>query len=147
MATTPAEMSDSYPKLSYKYKVDFGGDEVGFSEITGLSTGNQTVTYTDGIKAVIMPGKTDAVNLTMKRGTYKGNGKLYDWISTTNLNTVEKRDITISLTDDTGAEVVTWSVFDAFPHQFAAPNFNSGTNEVAIETLEIIADYLTVAYN
>jgi len=146
MATTPATISDTYPKLSYRYKVDFGGDTVGFSEVTGLYTGCDPVTYVDGVSAKVMPGKPHWVTLTLKRGTYKGNGALWDWIKTTNLNTVEKRDITISLLDEQGTEVVTWTVYDAFPHKLHAPHFNATGNEVAIESLELTAQRLEITY-
>ena len=94
-----------------------------------------------------MPGMVSDIRFTMKKGVVKADSKLYDWINSTRVTTVEKKNITISLMDEKGEfPVVTWKVKNAFPVKLDAPSFDAKTNEVAIETLELMADDLKIEY-
>ena len=93
-----------------------------------------------------MPGLATPVNLTLHKGIVRQDSFLFDWISTVRLNTVEKRDVRIDLLDETGTAVVSWTVTDAFPKKLDAPSFNATSNEVAIESLELVASTLKVEY-
>ena len=42
--------------------------------------------------------------------------------------------------------MVTWKVTNAFAVKLDAPSFNAKTNDVAIESLELIADDLKIEY-
>ncbi|MGO4710328.1 phage tail protein, partial [Chryseobacterium sp. 2TAF14] len=62
-------------------------------------------------------------------------------------NTVERRSITISLLDENGEPAVTWKVKNAFPLKVNATDLKAEGNEVAIETLEIAHEGLTIENN
>jgi len=93
-----------------------------------------------------MPGLGTAVNLTLQKGVVRADSYLLTWINTVNLNTVEKRDIKIDLLDEKEQPVVSWTVTKAFPIKLDAPSFNANSNEVAIESLELMANDLKVEY-
>lgn len=151
MATTPDEIKTSYPLPVFFYRVTIGDDDShAFSEVSGLSIEYETITYRDGLSykegAKYMPGLDAAVNLTLKKGIVRADSYLLNWINTIKLNTVEKRDLKIDLLDEAGEAVVSWTALNAFPKKLEAPSFNATSNEVAIESLELMANSLKVDY-
>ncbi len=152
MATTVKDIKDSYPIPVFYYRVTIDGDDTNaFSEVSGLSMEYDTITYRDGMShkngVKYMPGLNKEVNLTLKKGIVRKNSYLLTWISTIKLNTVQKRDIRIDLLDESGEAVVSWTVMDAFPKKLDAPSFNATSNEVAIESLDLMASSLKVDYS
>jgi phage tail-like protein len=95
-----------------------------------------------------MPAQATNTTLTLKKGLVpaKSQAALYDWINSIQLNQVIKKDIVISLCDETGTAMVTWSVNNAFPTKLDVPSFDSNSNDVAIESMELMADGLTINY-
>lgn len=156
MATTPKEIKASYPLPVYNYKVDIGKDTIAFSEVSGLSIGYETTTYkesnTESGKAsprvFHMPAQATETTLTLKKGLVpaKSQAALYDWINSITINQVIKKDIVISLCDETGKAVVTWSVTNAFPTKLDVPTFDANSNDAAIESMELKADNITINY-
>ena len=151
MATTAQDIKKSYPIPVFYYRVTIDGDgSHAFSEVSGLSIEYETITYKDGMSyrdgAKHMPGLGTPVNLTLQKGIVRNDSYLLNWISTVRLNTVTKRDVRIDLLDESGAAVVSWTVIDAFPIKLDAPSFNASSNEVAIESLELMASDLKIEY-
>jgi phage tail-like protein len=153
MATTADVIKSTYPLPAFHYRVEIDDmDPVAFTEISGLSIARETITYKDGLSCVQgakrMPGMVSDIKFTMKKGIINADSKLYDWINSIYLTTVDKKNILISLMDEKGEKpVVTWKVFNAFPVKLDAPSFNAKTNDVAIESLELMADDLKVEFN
>ncbi len=150
MATTIDDIKNKYPIPVFYFRVTIGdNDAIAFSEVTGLSIEYETITYKDGLSyregIKYMPGLPTPVNLTLKKGVVKADSYLFNWISTIKLNTVEKRDIRIDLLNEAGEPTVSWLVKDAFPKKLDAPSFNATTNEVAIESLDLMASDLSVS--
>ncbi|AMS13816.1 phage tail protein [Pseudomonas chlororaphis] len=149
MATTVDQIATTYPIPTYRYRVAVGDQEMAFSAVSGLEIGYETIVYKDGVGGVYrMPGQPTPVNITLRRGMVVGQSQLYDWISSTSLNQVEKKDISISLTNASGNELlVTWNISNAFPTKLSAPNFDASSNEVAIEELSLMADAVTTKFH
>ncbi len=152
MATKVDVIKNTYPIPSYYYEVKIDGMKpIAFSEIAGLSIEYETVSYQDGLSykegVKHMPARAKPVNLTLKKGVVRADSKLFTWISTVKLNTVTKRDITISLKDEKDKPVVSWKVSNAFPKKLDAPSFKADSNDVAIESLELMADKLNLEYH
>ncbi|NEQ32297.1 MAG: phage tail protein [Leptolyngbya sp. SIO4C5] len=150
MATSVDDIRNKYPIPVFYYRVTIGGeDSIAFSEVSGLSLEYETITYKDGLSyrdgAKHMPGLGTPVNLTLQKGIVKADSYLFEWISTIQLNTVEKRDVRIDLLNENGEPTVSWTAQDAFPKKLDAPSFNASSNEVAIESLELMASKLTVS--
>ncbi len=147
MATTVDDIKASYPIPVYRFTVNVGDESMAFSEASGLDIGYETITYKDGLGKIHMPGQPTDVDITLKRGLVRKKSQLYDWISETSLNLINKRDITISLTDETASEIlVTWTVNNAFPTKLSGPSFDGSSNEVSIETLELRADKVKITF-
>jgi len=138
----------NYPMPVFHFQVEWGGTNIGFSEISGLNLETQAIEYRDGASpeysVVKMPGIPKFGNITMKRGIVKGDNQLYDWLKTTSLNKVERRDLIINLLDENHSPVVTWKAKNCFPVKLEGPGLKATGNEVAIESCEIAHEGLTV---
>ncbi len=148
MATTKADIAAEYPIPVYRFVVSFGEESIAFSEVSGLDIGVETITYKDGHGKKHMPGQKTDVNITLKRGLVRQKSQFYDWISSISLNLVDKKDITISLTNEDRSEpLVTWKVLNAFPKKLTAPSINGASNEASVESLEMLADDIKVEFH
>ena len=141
-------MATTYPLPKFHFLVQWGGVRVGFTEITGLDITVEVIEYREGsspeYSKIKMPGMHTSGNLTFKRGLIAGDSDFYKWINTISLNKVERRDIIISLLDETHAPVMTWKARNAFPVKILPGDLNSTGNEVAIESIEIAHEGLNL---
>jgi phage tail-like protein len=80
----------------------------------------------------------------MTRGVFKADNEFAKWISTVKLNTVERRDLTISLLNEEHAPVMVWKVHNAFPVKCEGPQLKASGNEVAIESIELAHEGLEI---
>ncbi|WP_288461017.1 phage tail protein [uncultured Chryseobacterium sp.] len=142
---------NTYPLVKFSFEVDWGGTNIGFQEVSGLSIERDIIEYRQGaspdFSKIKMPGMAKFGNITLKRGTFKGDNDYFEWLQTIQMNTVERRSITISLLDENGAPAVTWKVKNAFPLKLQSTDLKAEGNEVAIETLEIAHEGLTIEHN
>lgn len=154
MATSPNDIRKTYPLSVYNFRVEIGADSVAFSEVSGLSIGYETTVYREsptsgsqpGPVYMIMPGQPTLTELTLKKGVVPAVSvrALYAWISTVHTNQVDKRDVVVRLCDEKGATVISWLVRNAFPVRLDAPTFDTTSNDVAIETLQLVADEVQI---
>ena len=153
MAVSAQEIRQSYPLPVYNYRVEIGGTAIAFSEVSGLSVGHEVATYKEsstggapGPRVIHMPSQPTSPKITLKKGIVRGQSvaTLYAWIASIQLNMVEKRDIFIRLCDETGAPVISWRVINAFPTKLDAPSFDAKSNDVAVESMELQADRVTI---
>ncbi|MBL8375155.1 phage tail protein, partial [Accumulibacter sp.] len=146
------EIRTTYPLPVYNYKVEIDGKAVAFSEVSGLSIAYETSTYVEsptsgvGPRRMYMPSQRKSATITMKKGIVAGVSVpvLFGWISSIQLNRVDKKDIYVRLCDENGAAVVSWKVINAFPTKLDAPTFTANSNDVAIESMELMADGVVV---
>jgi phage tail-like protein len=153
MAITKDEIKAHDPLPIYNYRVTLGSLALGVSEISGLSIEYEPVTYKHGLSFVmgakIIPGMRQPIKLTMKRGIVKQRELFYRWLRDTYANPFKstKQDILIDLCDEAGASIIRWKIHGALPIKIDAPTFDANSNEVAIETIEVIAQDLQIEYN
>jgi phage tail-like protein len=138
----------TYPLPAFHYQVEWGGEKMSFSEVSGLSMEVQMIEYRDGdskqYEPLKMPGIPKYGNLTMKKGIMAADNKFFDWVDTTALNTVERKDIIISLLNEAHEPVMTWKALNAFPVKIEGPGLKSTGNEVAIESIEVAIEKLSI---
>ena len=72
------------------------------------------------------------------------DNEFYQWWNTIKLNTIERRDITISLLNQEGEPVVTWNVKNAWPVKVQSTDLKADGSEVAIESIELAHEGLTI---
>ena len=150
MVLSKDNIKTAYPLPVYNYRVEIGSDAVAFSEVAGLSISYETTTYKEspvesgvpGPRVMHMPAQGTPAKVTFKKGLVLTDSvpKLYAWINATQINLNDKKDIFVRLMDETGTPVISWKIINAFPTKLDAPAFNAGSNDAAIETMEIMAD-------
>ncbi len=137
-----------YPLPAFHFVVDWGGSNLGFSEVSGLNIETQVIEYRDGLSPEYsmrkMPGMPKFGNITLKRGVFKGDNEYYQWLSTVKMNTVERRDVSISLLNEEHAPVMVWKVKNAFPVKVEGPGLKASGNEVAVESIELAHEGLSI---
>jgi len=138
----------NYPIPKFHFSVEWAGAKIGFTEVTGLEVSTEVIEYRDGASPeyhkIKMPGMQKFSNITMKRGTFKGDNDYYNWWNTVALNTIERRDLTISLLNESHEPVVVWKIKNAWPVKVQSTDLKSDGNEVAIETIEIAHEGLVI---
>jgi phage tail-like protein len=138
----------TYPIPKFHFSVQWGGTNIGFSEVSGLNIENKVIEYRDGISPeyskIKMPGMREYSNITLKRGVFKGDNEFYKWLNTISLNTVERRDLTITLLNEKHEPVVVWKVTNAFPVKIQSTDLKADGSEVAIEQLDLAHEGLTI---
>jgi len=138
----------SYPIVKFHFQVEWGGTKIGFTEVSGLDVETEVVEYRHGASPeyskIKMPGMQKYSNITLKRGTFATDNEFYDWWNTVALNTIERRDITISLLNEEHSPVVVWKVKNAWPLKVQSTDLKADGNEVAIESMEIAHEGLSI---
>lgn len=141
-------MATAYPLVKFHFLVEWSGTKIGFSEVSGLDVETEVVEYRDGASPeyskIKMPGMQKFSNITLKRGTFATDNEFYNWWNTVKLNTIERRNITISLLNEEHEPVVTWKVKNAWPSKVQSTDLKADGNEVAIESMEIVHEGLTI---
>lgn len=137
-----------YPLVKFHFQVDWGGTKIGFTEVSGLDVETEVVEYREGASKeyskIKMPGMQKFSNITLKRGTFKSDNEYFNWWNTVKLNTIERRDVTISLLNEEHSPVVVWKVKNAWPTKIQSTDLKADGNEVAIESLELVHEGLTI---
>lgn len=144
MAT--ATRSDPFRNCNFRVEID--GVTVGaFRECSGLAADGNAVEYRDGtdmqrsVRKLV--GLQTYSNITLKRG-YTLNTQLWDWYKNIVNGTPDRRNGTIVLMDEGRNEVMRWDIENMWIKKIEAPSFNATANEVAMETVEIVHEGLTL---
>lgn len=93
-----------------------------------------------------MPAQHSDVTVTMQKGVVRGKSvpALYAWINSTRTNLVDKKDIQVELCDENGDAVIVYKVINAFPTSLEAPTFDANSNDASIESLQLMADRISI---
>jgi phage tail-like protein len=141
-------MAAAYPLPKFHFRVEWGGERLGFTEVTGLDIQVEAIEYREGsspeYSKIKMPGMHKFSNITLKRGSVAGDSDFFKWVNTINLNQVERRDVVISLLNETHQPVLTWKAKNTFPIKLQSSDLKADGNEVAIETLELAHEGLSL---
>ena len=137
-----------YPLPKFHFQVEWGGARIGFTEISGLDVETEVIEYRDGAAPEYskqkIPGMQKFANITMKRGVFKSDNDYFNWWNTVSLNTIERRDVTVSLLNEAHEPVMVWKIKNAWPTKIASTDLKSDGNEVAIESIELAHDGLSI---
>lgn len=125
----------------FSFLVEWGDVRIGFTEVTGLERIIEPIEYREGSSRSFskqkLPGMETNSNVTLKQGMMQGDIGFYQWINTVQMNTIERRDVTIKLLNENLEPAMTWRLVNCFPVKYQAAELKADANEVAIQTLEI----------
>ena len=138
----------NYPLPKFHFRVDWGGSQTAFSEISGLAVEVAVMEHRDGSSpdqsVIKMPGLRKFSNIILKRGIRKGDNDFFAWMNSVHLNAVERRDVVISLLNELHEPVAVWKVRNAWPCKYEVGALNASSNEVLIESLELAHEGLVL---
>lgn len=136
-----AQAATTWPLVKFQFSVKIGSDELLFQEVTGLSSETQVIEYRVGNSAVFstvkMPGIKKFGNVTMKKGMFKDDKKLWDMYNKIKMNTFERQTVVISLLDESNGVAMSWNLKNAFPVKMSVSDLKADANEPAVETIEL----------
>jgi len=145
------EAQDSnWPLPSIYFSVDIGSStNVPFLEVSGLDIKNDALEYRHGNSPVFstikMPGMVKNGSVTLKKGIFAHDNSFWDWYDEIKLNTIERQNVVIKLLDENGNPTMTWTLYNAWPTEISGPVLNAMENKVAIETMKIVHEGLTIS--
>jgi phage tail-like protein len=138
-----------WPMPKFHFQVKWGDQEMSFQEVTGLDAQSEEIKYRVGnskvYSVVKMPGLIKYSNVTMKKGIFKGDNKFWEWFNQIKMNTIKRIDITISLLDEADAPAMTWTLKNAWPTKISGYELKAEGNEVAVESIEIVHEGMTIS--
>jgi phage tail-like protein len=142
----PAGRVDPYRGYNFLVEID-GITQAGFQEVSGLDSSTDSVDYREGSDpnhVRKLSGLNKFSPITLKRGITDSD-ELWKWRATVVNGKAERKNGSIVLLDDTGAEKLRWNFSSAWPSKWTGPSFNSTSTAIAIEQLEITLEELTKA--
>lgn len=143
-------MAEVYPLPKFHFLVEWGGQSISFSEVSGLDVETEVIEFRHGASPEYskqkMPGLQKFSNVTLKRGVFKSDGDYFDWYNTIKMNTIERRDVMVSLLNEEHEPVVIWKIKSAWPIKIQSTDLKADANEMAIETIELVHEGLTIEH-
>jgi phage tail-like protein len=130
------------PFQNHRFRVEINGiTQANFSEIIFPESVSEVIEHREGtqINAQKQSGLTTYTPLVLKWGL-TASMDLYNWrkfIEQGKINTMRK-NLSVILIDEEGQDAARWDFTNAWPSKYKGPDLNAKTNEVAIETLEIV---------
>src|SRR5450432_2150446 len=131
----------NYPLPVFHFKVECGTWYAGVAEVSGLTQEVQAIEYRDGMfkeySSRKFPGLRKYSNVTVNRPVFKSDNQFFEWLTTIKMHKVERRDLVVSLLDEEHNPVMSWHIHNAFPVKLEGPGLKATGNEVAIESIEL----------
>jgi phage tail-like protein len=133
------------PYRNYNFLVELDGiTQAGFRECSGLDSSTSPIDYREGNDpnhVRKLPGLNSFSPLTLTRGI-TDSAELWRWRQTVVEGRPERKNGSVILLDDTGAEKWRWNFAGAWPSKWTGPSLNATDSAVAVEVLEITHEEL-----
>jgi phage tail-like protein len=139
-----------WPLPSFSFQVSWGSTQkIAFQEVSGLEAETQILEYrhsnSPAYSTIKMPGIAKYGNVTFKKGIFVKDQTFWTWYSAIKMNTYPRVTVVIQLLDQNSAPTMTWTLTNAWVTKISAPTMKSDGNEVAIESIEVAHEGLTIA--
>jgi phage tail-like protein len=141
-------MARDDPYKGFNFLVEIDGISVAaFCEVGGLASETAVIEYRNGSDRANtvrkLPGLTKYANIVLKRGVTQDT-QLWQWRKAIEQGTPDRRSGAIVLLDDERNAVRRWRFSEGWITKFEGPDLNAKGNDVAIETIEIAHEGLTI---
>ena len=153
-----------YPltKMNFLVTVDGVNGVAAFNEVSGVEASVDVIEFRQGnahsMAPVKIPGLVKHGNVTLKMG-YTINSAFKEWVMECVSETrkeMPRKNVSIELIDINGGTPATavesstgdkgriWVLTNAWVTKYTAPDLNATANEVAIESVELVYEELTI---
>lgn len=132
--------------FSFTVSIDGLGatEDAAFSEVSGLEAEIEVETVVEGGENRFvhkLPKPVKHPNLVLKRGVASKRSGLTGWVTGVLerdfAQPIKPKSVVVSLCDEEGDPVCSWSVANAWPVKWSIAGFDARKNEIAIESLEL----------
>src|SRR5579872_2038025 len=137
------------PFRGFNFRVEIDNTAVaGFREAGGLTMTTDAVDYREGNEMSLhvrkLTGLRKFTNITLKRG-YTTNEDLWKWYKNVLNGITDRRNGAIILQVEQHNDVLRWQFENGFICKWEGPAMNATSNDVAVESIEICAEQVTLA--
>jgi phage tail-like protein len=139
LETAARKLLDPFHVFNFFVEVE-GLLVAGFSECSGLQVETEIQEYAEGglnNYTHHFRGRTKYAPLILKRGLTLNN-QLWRWHQGVIEGKFERKNGTIYLLDKTHVPITWWNFKKAFPSKWTGPELRATSNDVAIESVELI---------
>ena len=146
------KQDSTWPLPKFYFLVTFGSfaSDIPFQEVSGLDPETEVIEYRHGNNKmpaqVKMPGINKSSNVTLKKGIFLKDNYFWEWFNKIKLNIIKREMVVIKLMDEKGKPTMTWTLSNAWPMKITGPDLESQGDEIAIETIEIAHEGLTIQH-
>lgn len=138
-----------WPLPSFSFQVSWGSQQkLPFQEVSGLEAETQVIEYrhsnSKNYSTIKMPGIAKYGNITLKKGIFVKDATFWGWYSAIVMNTYPRTTVVVQLLDENQAPTMTWTLKNAWVTKISGPSLKSDGNEVAIESIEVAHEGLTI---
>lgn len=149
MATDGSDRSSSaWPASKFAFEVQCDSAVMHFQQVSGLDMESEVVEYRNGnrpaFQAIRLPGMGHFGDVTLKHGVVQGDARLWAWIHPTTGAAIQRKPLTIRLLDEGGTAVMVWTLTNAWPRKFSGNRLGAPGQEVAVESLVIAHEGVTI---
>lgn len=135
------------PFRGFNFRVEIDGLTVAaFSEVSGLTAEGDPVDYREGTDPVNnvrkLVGLRKYANLMFKRG-YVQDNTLWQWYQRIANGQPDRRNGSVVLMNEAHQDVMRWNFENAWINKIEGPGLNATSNEVAVESMELVHEGLT----
>ncbi|HZS55900.1 MAG TPA: phage tail protein [Bryobacteraceae bacterium] len=142
-----AGRKDPFNATNFKVEID-GIASSAFLSVTGIEADVTAEDYRDGNDKVNsarkLPGEAKFSNITLKRGL-TADLSLWQWMQQTLDGKLTRKNVAIVMLTEAAEEVLRFTFVNAWPVKWSGPSLNAETSDVAIETLELAHEGLSVS--
>lgn len=135
------------PYRSFNFEVIVDGVRSAFSECSGLTADGDAVDYREGTdmqpNVRKLMGLRKYTNLTLKRG-YTQDNSLWQWYTNIANGIADRRNVTITLMNEERKAVIRWHAENAWINKIEGPGFKASSNEVSVESVDLVHEGLTM---
>jgi phage tail-like protein len=138
--------NDPYRGFNFQLEID-GIPRGSFSECSGLTAEGDAVDYREGTDLQPNVRKLVALrkytNIVLKRG-YTQDKSLWAWYANIHNGLPDRRNVTVILMNEQRTPVLRWHAENAWINKIEGPSLKASGNEIAIESIELIHEGLTI---
>ncbi len=139
-----------WPVPKFHFNVTFGDKgEIAFQEVSGLDAEHDNPEYRAGngisFSSINMPGLSKGSNVTLRKGLFRDDSGLYDYLNELKRNTIDGQTITIQLLDEARTPLFTWTLANAFPIKVSGTDLNARNSEMAVEEVVLAHEGISFA--
>ena len=141
----------NWPLPKFYFIVLLGFEKWNFQEVGNLSSSVEVLKHRHGRSGQTgvykIPGMMQMDDVTLKRGTFTGDSRLFEWYKATQGKVPERRDVIITLQNQYGIPEIIWTLKNAYPTKIEGGNFDSkatGDGAIAIESITLTFEEMEI---